>query len=135
MIVIEDQLLHCCLNRGQLLQLERRPRFAWGRGALAAASVALGLLALNAQRRYEGIYPDGSPFADTWQFCERMEHGWPATARAVPLSREQCSILPDLSLVGLMFDLSVAMVCVGGLGFLAGGYQRRTFLKQPTEHA
>jgi hypothetical protein len=122
------------VRRGSL-QLEVRPRFAWGRGALAAGSVGLVLLVLNAQHRYEGIHMDDSPFADTWQFCERMEYGWPATGLAVPLSLEQCSILPDLSILGLMFDLCVAVISVGGLGLLAGGYQRRTFAELPSEDA
>jgi hypothetical protein len=93
------------------------------------------LLVLNAQHRYEGIYMDDSPFADTWQFCERMEYGWPATGLAVPLFREQCSILPDLSILGLMFDLCVAVISVGGFGLLAGGCQRRIFAERPSDDA
>lgn len=120
---------------GGPLQLERRPRFAWGRAAFAAGCVGVALLVLNAQHRYEGIYMDDSPFADTWQFCERMEYGWPATGLAVPLSPQECSILPDLSIIGLMFDLCVAVVSVAGLGFVAGGYQRRTFAVQPSADA
>jgi len=116
--------------RRALAYLERRPRFAWLAGAITAAAVGLALLVLNAQRRYEGIYMDDSPFADPWQFCERMEYGWPATAFAVPLSRE-CSILPDLSPIGVLFDLGVAGALAGGLGFAVGRFQRRTFVDRP----
>ncbi|MFZ5893857.1 MAG: hypothetical protein ACOY0T_22540 [Myxococcota bacterium] len=80
------------------------------------------------------MHLDDSPFADTWQFCERMEYGWPATALAVPLSREQCPTLPDLAPVGLMFDVCVGIVSVFGFGLLFGGYQRRTFAQQLGEH-
>lgn len=93
---------------------------------LTAAIVGLALLGLNAQRRYEGLGNDDSPFADPWQACERMEYGWPATALAVPLSNE-CTLLPDIAMIGAAFDLAIVGVAAGGLAFLVGRFQRRTF--------
>jgi len=108
--------------------LERRPSFSWSRGLVAAGGVALVLLLLNARRSYEAAGFDDSPFADPWQVCERIEYGWPFTAFAVPLERSACPILPDISGLGILFDLGVLASFVLLLGFVFGAYQRSTFL-------
>src|SRR3954468_16582321 len=91
--------------------------FDWYRAAAGFAVALLpSLLSLKSNiepRSFDG----GSPFAEPWVLCDRIEYGWPLrVVRFTANASEGCVGLPDVDWLAMAFDLS--LVC--GLALLVG---------------